>query len=690
MGGVIAHRRVGATRAALAAGAVAIALLRAAAAAAVVMALVGVADWAVGLDRPLRSGAVPVGAAVGALVALVSLWRARRVFSLESVALWIEERRPALRFALVTVLDPRFAGGSLPELERAVSRAHWRSSVPRALARAVVLPSTILLVALGMRAILPSGIVARVEAPRSGDSLARPPRGDVSLGSRLTPLVATVTPPAYSGLNAVTLEEPGGITALPSSSLELQGRGSPAGIEVRLGEAVLHAAGTAGRWRVIFAMPRRPSVVRLRDGSETRVIVLEPRPDSAPVVTLVKPARDTVMREARGALPLAANASDDFGLGALWLEYIVSSGEGESFTFRSGVVRRVAAAGERRATVTAALPLDSLMLRPGDVVHLRAVAVDVNTATGPDTGVSETRAMRVPRASEYDSVAVEGAPPPDVGSSELSERMLIQLAEALERRRPGLARAVVVDESRRIGVDQARLRKRVGDIIFIRLGESSGAEESGVEERTGAMTPEEFLRAAEEATEGAEEHALDFEGGETPVVAVNRPLLEAYNAMWDAERDLGIGEPGAALPHMRAALAAIQRAREAERAYLRGRPAKVVVDLARVRLAGDIDSASASARVARARLATTAARNAARFDAALALLPSSPTVAIDSLLLLRVDALGDAPPFAAALAAAVDALRRGGDATAALARARRVVAGAPRVRPHASDWGGAW
>ena len=41
----------------------------------------------------------------------------------------------------------------------------------------------------------------------------------------------------------------------------------------------------------------------------------------------------------------------------------------------------------------------------------------------------------------------------------------------------------------------------------------------------------------------------------TPVVAINRPLLEAYNAMWDAGRELGSGEPKRALPAMYAALA---------------------------------------------------------------------------------------------------------------------------------------
>ena len=50
------------------------------------------------------------------------------------------------------------------------------------------------------------------------------------------------------------------------------------------------------------------------------------------------------------------------------------------------------------------------------------------------------------------------------------------------------------------------------------------------------------------------------EGDDSPVIAINQPLLEAYNAMWDAGRALEQGDPRAAIPHMRLALAAIERA----------------------------------------------------------------------------------------------------------------------------------
>jgi len=687
---VSAHARVTRTRAVLALTALLASLLRGAAVAALVFVLAGAIDWAVGLERSARVVVVPTALVVGALVTFVSLWRARRALKLGAVALWIEERTPVLRYSLVTALEPAAAGAALPDLERAVQRAHWGTPVARTALFVLGMPALLLLAALALRSLLPAGVVSRMETPRAGDALEHPRSAAVAGANRLTPLVATVTPPAYTRREAVTLEEPSSIAALASSGVRLEGRGSAEGITAALGGEALEVTGTAERWHVIFAMPARAAAVRLAHGRYSRMIVLEPRPDSAPMVTLASPARDTVFREARGRLELDARATDDMGLTALWLEYIVSSGEGESFTFRSGVAARRAARNARAATLESTLRIDSLGLRPGDVIHLRAVAVDGNTATGPDTGVSETRVLRVARAGEYDSLAVEGAPPPEADASALSQRMLIQLTEELERRRPRLARKAVVEESRRIGADQARLRKRVGDIIFARLGEAESGEESGATMPRPSMTPEELLRAADEATAGEGAHALDFEGDETPVVAVNRPLLEAYNAMWAAGRELETGEPGAALPHMRTALAAIMRAREAERLYLRGRPAEVVVDLAKVRLAGDIDSASASARTPRARLSRSAAGRVERLDAALIALRTDPAAAVDSLALLRVDALAEEPRLARELAAAVDSLRAGKDATTPLARARRAAAGAPVVRAHASEWGGAW
>jgi hypothetical protein len=266
--------------------------------------------------------------------------------------------------------------------------------------------------------------------------------------------------------------------------------------------------------------------------------------------------------------------------------------------------------------------------------------------------------------------------------------MLIMLAEALESKRPRLARDTLLSESHAIAVDQKKLRRTVGDIVFTRLGGNPSAEESNDEQNPQrAKSIAELLRRADSATNQSID-PIDFQGGEAPVVAVNRPLLEAYNAMWDASLSLEMGEPDRALPHMRRALAAIQQARQAERLYLRGASAPVVIDIEKARLKGK-DKGSSSMR--RPLTASDTADNARadRYARIVELAGRDPRAAADSLMLLRLDALADAPAFAAALGDAVQAMRAGlGDAaTAALARARRALAGPVVARDSLGRWG---
>jgi hypothetical protein len=441
-------------------------------------------------------------------------------------------------------------------------------------------------------------------------------------------------------------------------------------------------------------MPSRPALLHVRDvgaAGRERLIVLAPTLDAPPAVTLLLPARDTVMRAATGVWLLRAQLRDDIGLRDADFELVISSGQDESFTFRSTVIGRATLGDATERTLEARLPLDSLALKPGDVLQLRAVARDRNDVTGPGVGSSETRSLRVARAGEYDSVAVDPAPPGDPEGQVLSQRMLITLTEALEKRRAKLARPAMLDESRRIAADQAKLRKRVGDIVFQRMGGEPLGEEGNADAPAGKLTPEELLKRAEEVTNANAGAVMDVEGDETPILALNKPLLEAFNAMWDAGRSLEQGEPAKALPPMRRALAAIERARQAERIYLRGRPSTVVVDLAKVRLTGK-DRGAAWVREPRPATEPAARRRAERFARATELLARDPAAAADTLLVMRVDALGEggSAPLAAALDDAARALRRGEADAIALAwfRVRRALGPAPEQQASLGLWSG--
>jgi hypothetical protein len=139
---------------------------------------------------------------------------------------------------------------------------------------------------------------------------------------------------------------------------------------------------------------------------------------------------------------------------------------------------------------------------------------------------------------------------------------------------------------------------------------------------------------------------------------------------------------------MKKALDALQAARSAERIYLRGKTTAVVVDIDRVRLQGK-DKGANSVRTPRPPADPARDRRIARFDMALQMVRTTPSAAVDSLLLLRLDLLDRDVAAARAIEAAANALRGGHDATNALIRARRMLAATPAVATALTTWGSA-
>ena len=596
-------------------------------------------------------------------------------FTLPAVSLWIEERVPALGYGLVTAVET----GAPAPLERSLATVDWSSATRHATRKALVVPA---LMAIATGALLAASIAF---APAVSRIAGRVTTGTRTVAGALD-VTINVVPPSYARREAETHRNPPVVRALVGSELRVEVAGTDS-FSLTAGDVVIPRGSPV---RVT-----QPVALRVESNGRSRLIAVDAVPDSAPVVQLRAPLRDTVLAVSGGTFALGADLRDDLGVGRAAFEYIVSSGSGESFTFASGTIGATSLGGVPSGRISGRLALSSLTLKPGDFVHVRAVAFDLRNDTASARGTSKTRTIRIARAGEYDSVAVEAAAPPEADKAVLSQRMLINLAEALVRRRSRISRETFAEESRAIGRDQARLRKQVGDLVFARLGDDpsgehfhgDGHQHEGQELRP-ALTPDELLKAAENATTAAAGQVLDFEGDETPVVAVNRPLLEAYNFMWEAGRELNQASPQGALPAMYRALDAIQRARAAERLYLRSRPPRAVVDVERARLQGK-EKGTPAAREPRSP-ATGVARDAlARFARLVSLSAQDPAAAADSLLLLRIDLLGSIPARGAtAAAAAADALRNGRDASTDLAAFREAL-GTPVIRRDSvSRWSG--
>ena len=613
-------------------------------------------------------------------------WRATD----EHVALWFERRIPWLRYALVTQAELGESNAS-PALERVVHAAPLEATLSHAVSQSLLRPAIAVVLMALLLLVLPAGAVGRVLAPTTGDALDGAGSQAAAAENPLATIVVRVQPPAYSGLPAQSYDDPTSVSALLGSRVTVEGLGT--GVRAMRGDVVDNATKAGIRWRIALPVPARAEAVRLVAGARERVLVLEPIADSVPSVRLDSPARDTVLRVARGTLPLVAEVRDDLGLSEGAFELIISAGGGELYTFRTMFIgSQRFDAGVRTARLQGAVRLDSLGLKPGDLVHLRAIARDRNDIAGPGRGASETRTLRIARTDEYDSVSVDPAPPSEPEKDALSQRMILQQTVELVARRRRMNTAAVTQASRRIAVDQTKLRKKVGEVVFTRLGEDGGGEhehfagDGHQHAPEGIVNPDALLAAAERAANVDPTRNLDHDGDETPVVAINRPLLEAYNHMWRASEELELGAPDRAIPWMERAIEALQRARAAERIYLRGRPPRVVVDINRVRLAGK-DEARPGVRIPRATLDPSRAARLARFDATLGVVARNPFAAADSLLLIRVTLPAEERAAAVALDAAATALRRGGDVTTPLVAARRALVQQPPRRAPLTAWG---
>jgi hypothetical protein len=484
------------------------------------------------------------------------------------------------------------------------------------------------------------------------------------LASRIEKISVEVVPPSYTGEGSSKLDDPSSVTALVGSRIEVSGEGSAAGVTADVGSAPVQTRGDGESWSLSIAMPVKPVALTLHDRQFERIVVLDPRTDSPPKVVLSSPARDTTMRVAQLVIHLSASATDDIGLNSGYFEYLVTTGSGEVFSARTITSPIVRFNGSRTGSLSGTLDLATLKLNQGDVVSIRAIVQDVNSLSGPGLATSDTRTFRIARADEYDSVAVDAAAPPPVDSSAMSQRMLIMMTEQLVKDQKKIQRAELVKRSGQIGDMENRIKNRVHEILY----ELDGPAEEAPDPAAGLT--------AEEPSE--EVHAVQ-----------NPDLFQAYQALWDAVRSLEIAEPSVALPPMRVALKALDRARLANRLYLRGLPPKVIVDIARVRMAGK-EKGSPSSRAPGTRADSSRAELAQRFANAIESLSKSPATAIRDLTLLRVEALSDAPAFASALSDAIEAFHKGKDATLPLLRARRALDGAPHSQPGLPSWTGTW
>ncbi len=595
-----------------------------------------------GFQDAVLPAAIVLGAAATALV----LWRRRFVWSVPRVALWVEERAPELRYALMTAIDPRYRTQLGERLAPILAKANPGSFVKRAAWKSLLPAGAALLLTGATFAALPADWRAAAVGTEAGTAMAP---GEEEMPNRLEVLRGTVTPPAYARRSGLPIEEfvdPAAIAGLVGSRVVLHGLGIPDGIEITLGEVPLEPAQAGGDgWQSQFTMPDTAVALELRDREYRRLVVIAPQTDDAPSVELLLPRRDTTVRVIRGDISLQARMSDDIGLGGAFFESIVTMGQDEGhITFRRDTLERRSFSGARSGDFSMTMPLADFRLEEGNMLSLRAVAFDNNTLSGPSYTTSETRVLRVATSSEYDSLAIEGAPPPN-DTLFLTLRYIIQLTEEIHADKDRMDRDLFVDSAQTIGLQLRRVIRTV--------------EQMQVE--------------------------WTMEGVFDP----NPLLAEAHEALWEGARALYIAETGEALPPLWAALALLEEFALAERYYFRGQPPELLVNLGRVRLQGH-DTGYAAPRVPRPVSGELRQEMLQQYTRSVRFLGAAPDSALNTLMLMQVDALREYPGLASLLGEAIDAIRGGEDTSAPLADVRRHLEGETIVRRTLTSWSAMW
>jgi hypothetical protein len=577
-------------------------------------------------------------------------WRISRPPAPRRFALLAEERFPELENRLITAFDVAVgdpeslvARAFVADAERRLAAMDVRGVAPLRLGTPFVVLLTAWCLAIAFAVAFPGAAReawARWTAPK--DAYEQRWR---QVRARTLPAVPTppmpvfdemrwrITPPAYTGMAETEGRGDEPLQALAGSRVRLRSAFFDrwSGVRAtRIGGGSLPVRVQGGEWVAEWTQSPGERGVTLEAvaGGEIvsrRVVPVVVLPDRAPDVQLTAPEADLVLATPHGRVPIRATAVDDYGVGSFVLSWSRTRGSGETFeyiegTWQFGSLRR----GGKGAAGELSLDLDALQLQPGDVIHVRAVATDRNDVTGPGESVSRTRMIRVARPEEMDQVNTDVGFPMELPKDPLlSQRMLLIKTQRLQAQKGRIPDAEYRSRATEISVDQGRLRERVGEQIFTRqtaaiqdqtvergFTEHGGAGHHDEDAPSPTATPstgqpadtrsfsEQVLEAASDATGQGTIDEVSHKHDADPILDVDRTLLNLYNIMWAAERELNQGSTEGAIPHQVEALRVIDQLRKAERIFPSGNVRVDPVDVDSARGQGKLDEAAPAGRVA--------------------------------------------------------------------------------------------
>ncbi len=405
-------------------------------------------------------------------------------------------------------------------------------------------------------------------------SLPTPPAATIIEAAPVQALTASlsITPPAYTALPARNSEQLDVQVAQDSQlAWSLQFAIQPVAARLRLlnGETLALQADD-GQWRGTRRFSTS-TVYRIEfEGAPALPAspphTIEVQPDRAPQLLISEPQNTlTVLDAAARSWQFKFLASDDYGLGEAELQLTHAQGDGEQVTVSERRIRLRGSGDAQRVQYAQRLDLLALGFAQGDDLIARIEVHDRRQPT-PNLTRSASFILRWPAERSSEGTGVEGLVQKTLPAYFRSQRQIIIDTETLIAEKPRLQPDIALARADVIAVDQRILRLRYGQF----LGEE--AEEIGDEHghEDGAHDGEEepaFGNAADLIA--AFGHGHDIAEAATLLDPATRELLRAaLGEMWQAELQLRVGDPVAALPFENRALEFIKRFQQAGRIYL--------------------------------------------------------------------------------------------------------------------------
>jgi hypothetical protein len=512
------------------------------------------------------AGFTGAGIATGLVAFLILLWHGRRARTMQHAARRVEQAATGSHNVVITAEEltrnperaaPWVRARVLHDADRVSSATRIEAIVPLGRGLGGFAASLALLVAAW------SGLGGTGSRALRTAVAGLTNTGKVAASSPLQ-VLATVTPPDYTGQAAREIRDPERIEAIEGSSLKIAVSGGTSLSRIRSAAGPLTPSTAAGGTVVETRMAESGYIaIEPADGRgdarNHRLIPLVAIPDRAPVVRIEAPGRDLVLPDARRVLDIEATASDDLGLAALEVRYIRVSGSGEQFEFEEGTIPVTLTRDSNLAwKARGRIALSSLKLEPGDSLVYRAVARDRRPG---DAGLATSDTFFVEIAAP-DAVPLEGFEmPPDQERYALSQQMIVLKIQRLRARERGMAPAALAEAGKAIAAEQRAVR---ANFIFLMGGQ---VEDENVEAEQSSQNDEGRLQNT-----------------------AHQEISTAIAHMTRAEAALVAPDTAAALAAARAAVDALQRAFGRHRYILRTIPVRGRVDPAR-RLTGELSAA---------------------------------------------------------------------------------------------------